>query len=303
MITLRILKWGFVNFWRNSLLSVAATLVMTLALLTISISTISNLVVNATVESINQKLNLVVYFTDKPTESDLDFLAKEVSRLEHVDAVKYIDKDTAATRFQSLDVDKRLKDIATKQNRLPRSFEISLDNPANTATVEQFFQSGEHSVWVEDTSFNRNQAKVDRLTRITKFIRIGGIAFSVIFVLISILIIYNTIRLTIFTRRDEIEIMKLVGASISFIRWPFLIEGMLYGLIATMISTVLIYTAFYLVSPSVSSYFGADISALKGSLISFVNANLWIIVLLELGIGMIITSVSSIFAMKKYLRV
>lgn len=303
LTTLRIFKWGFVNFWRNNLLSVAATLVMSLALLTVAISVIMNLVVSATVNSINQKMDLVIYFTDEVSGDDLSVLKEETKTLKHVVGVDYISKREALEKLQSLDIDKRLKDIAADENRLPRSFEITLDNPANIKDVAKFFEKGEVRDWVEDTSLNRNQAKIERLSRMTSYIRIGGILFSIVFILIAALIVYNTIRLTIFTRREEIEIMKLVGASIPLIRWPFIIEGMLYGLIATFFSTGLIYIIFYLISPGFSKYFGSEIIALEGSLISFFIANLWIIISLELFVGVLITSLSCAFAMKKHLDV
>ena len=300
---LRILKWGFVNFGRNSLLSIAATLVVTLALLTVSISIILNLVVNATVSSINQKMDLVIYFKDKVSGEELSILKEEVKELEHVESIEYVSKKEALEKLQSLDIDKRLKDIASDENRLPRSFEITLDDPKNSEEVAEFFEKEEVRDWVEDTSLTRNKSKIDRLSRITSYIRIGGIIFSAIFILIAVLIVYNTIRLTIFTRSEEIEIMKLVGASIPFIRWPFIIEGILYGLIATFVSTGLIYIVFYLISPGFSKYFGNEIIALKGSLISFFASNLWIIISLELFVGVLITSLSCAFAMKKHLDV
>ncbi len=303
LTTFRIFKWGLINFWRNSLLSVAATLVMSLALLTVTISVILNLVIGVTVDSINQKMDLVIYFTDEVSGDDLSILKIETENLEHVEEVEYISKSQALEKLQSLDIDKRLKDIATDENRLPRSFEITIDKPSNMQKVADFFNKGETKDWVEDSSLNRNRTKIERLSRMTDYIRVGGMLFSVVFVLIAVLIVYNTIRLTIFTRSEEIEIMKLVGASISFIRWPLIIEGMLYGILATIFSTSLIYLIFYFVSPGFSKYFGSEIIALDGSLFAFFISKLWIIILLELFIGVLITSISSALAMKKHLDV
>ena len=155
---LRILKWGFVNFGRNSLLSIAATLVVTLALLTVSISIILNLVVNATVSSINQKMDLVIYFKDKVSGEELSILKEEVKELEHVESIEYVSKKEALEKLQSLDIDKRLKDIASDENRLPRSFEITLDDPKNSEEVAEFFEKEEVRDWVEDTSLTRNKS-------------------------------------------------------------------------------------------------------------------------------------------------
>lgn len=301
--TSRIIKWAFVNFWRNSLLSVAATLVMTLALLTVSVSVILNLVVGATVESINSKIDLVIYFKDSASEEQILALFDEVSILEDVKSVDYIDKEKALEKFKDLKIDPRLKDIAEESNRLPRSFEIEVVDPSKIDGVANFFKAKNIKPLIEDTSLTRNRDKIEKLSKITRFVRIAGISFSVVFILVSILIVYNTIKLTIFTRREEIEVMKLVGASVPFIRWPFIVEGMLYGVIATLISTLLIYLAFYFVSPTVSTYFGLEIGALRGSLLSYFIANLWIIVLLELFVGLVVSAGSSILAMKKYLEI
>ncbi|MFH1749331.1 MAG: permease-like cell division protein FtsX [bacterium] len=303
LTTLRIFKWGFINFWRNSLLSIAATLVMSLALLTVTISVIMNLVIGVTVDSINQKMDLVIYFTDEVSSDDLSILKIETENLEHVEEVDYISKNEALEKLHSLDIDKRLKDIATDENRLPRSFEITIDEPSNMQEVAEFFDKGETKDWVEDTSLNRNKTKIERLSKMTDYIRLGGILFSIVFVLIAVLIVYNTIRLTIFTRSEEIEIMKLVGASIPFIRWPLIIEGMLYGILGTIFSTGLIYILFYFASPGFSKYFGSEIVALDGSLLAFFVSKLWIIILLELFVGVLITSISGALAMKKHLNV
>lgn len=301
--TSRVIKWGLLNFWRNSLLSIAATLVVGLALLSVSISVILNLVVNATVESINQRMDLVVYFKDVASEEQIDSLYDQVLTLEDVESIEYIDKEKALGKFKDLQVDPRLKDIAVESNRLPRSFEIEVSQPDKIEEVGKFFEREEIAPLVEDTSLARNKDKIEKLSQITRFVRIAGVSFSIVFILVSILIVYNTIKLTIFTRREEIEIMKLVGASFPFIRWPFIIEGMLYGVIATLISTFLLYIGFYFVSPSVSQYFGLEIGALQGSLLAFFVAKLWIIVLLELFVGIAVSAGSSMMAMKKYLEV
>src|SRR4030042_4527401 len=254
----RIFKLGLSNFWRNRLLSIAATLIMTITLLTISIFTILTLIVNITITKVNQKIDYVIYFKETVAEDEILNLFEEAKSLSNTASVVYIDKDTAFDRWQARQTDERLKKAVTrKDNPLPRSIEIKVKDPEKIGDVAAYFEENEAiSEMIRKTSLMENKATIDRLLNVTRFIKQTGIAIAVFFIAISILIIFNTIRLAIFTRRDEIDIMKLVGASSSFIRWPFFLEGIIYAVVATVLSSGLLYIGFRFLSPVVNRYIG-----------------------------------------------
>lgn len=301
----RIFKLGLSNFWRNRLLSIAATLIMTITLLTISIFTILTLIVNITITKVNQKIDYVIYFKETVAEDEILNLYEEAKSLSNAASVEYIDKDTAFDRWQARQTDERLKKAVTrKDNPLPRSIEIKVKNPEKISDVAAYFEQNEAtSEMIRKTSLMENKTTIDRLLNVTRFIKRAGIAISAFFILISILIIFNTIRLAIFTRRDEIDIMKLVGASSSFIRWPFVLEGIIYAILATVLSSSLLYIGFRFLSPIVNRYLGELMDQWGGSLLSYFNANLVWIILLQLAVGILIASICSWIAIRKHLKV
>jgi cell division transport system permease protein len=301
----RIFKLGLANFWRNRLLSIAATLIMTITLLTISIFTILTLIVNITVTKVNQKIDYVIYFNETVAEDEILNLYEEAKNLSNAASVEYIDKDTAFDRWQARQTDERLKKAVTKKdNPLPRSIEIKVKDPEKMGDVATYFEDNEVTAeMIRKTSLMENQTTIDRLLNVTKFVKRTGIAFSIFFIAVSILIIFNTIRLAIFTRRDEIDIMKLVGASSSFIRWPFIFEGILYAVLATIISSTLLYLGFKFLSPVVNRYLGELMSEWGGSLLNYFNANLFWIILLQLAVGVLIGAICSAIAIRKHLKV
>jgi cell division transport system permease protein len=301
----RIFKLGLANFWRNRLLSVAATLIMTITLLTISIFTILTLIVNITIHKVNQKIDYVIYFNETVAEDQILNLYDEAKNLNNVASVEYIDKEKAFERWQARQTDERLKQIVTKKdNPLPRSIEIKVQDPEKIGEVANYFeQNQEISSMIRKTSLMENQATISRLLNVTKFVRLAGISISAFFILVSILIIFNTIRLAIFTRRDEIDIMKLVGASSSFIRWPFIFEGILYAVLATILSVGLLYLGIRFLSPVVNRYLGELMSEWGGSLLAFFDSKIFWIIILELIVGILIGSICSVIAMRKHLKV
>ena len=149
---------------------------------------------------------------------------------------------------------------------------------------------------IKEISYQQNRDLIGRLLKITTFVSTLGWVLSLLFMLISILIIYNTIRLTIYARSEEIEIMKLVGANDWYVQGPFLLEGMAYGIGASIISTGILYLAFRLVMPAVGNYLGASGTAL------FNGVSFWLIVIVQLIIGLVLGIGCSVFAVRKHLK-
>jgi len=236
----RIIKLGLTNFWRNGLLSMAATLILTITLFSISIFVTLTLVANSAIESVNSRIDVVAYFKDNASEKQVLDLRKELSVLDGVRSVEYISKEKAFEKWQARTEDQRLKEVITaKDNPLPRSLEIKMTDPEKTGQVAEYLEKEEIKPLIHRVRYNKEV--IERLTHYTGIIKKLGLGLVSIFIVISILVVFNTIRLAIYARRDEIEIMKLVGATPTFIRTPFLIEGVLFGISAAIFASAIIW--------------------------------------------------------------
>jgi len=296
----RIFKLGIMNFWRNRWLSLAATLVMTLTLLIISIFSIMTLVISKTTESIRSRMDISVYFNDSATVDQIVDIQKQLAARSDVKEVKYISKEEALAIFKEQQQGKKISElINSNENPLPRSLEIKATQPEFLEEIAQFVDKKEFQPLVHNVSYQENKTMIERLLGLTSFIRKIGWIASGIFVLISVLVILNTIRLTILTRKDEIEIMRLVGASDNFIKIPFIVEGFLYGFLATIIATILIRIGVSAVSPLIERYLGIDMSA---RLMRFFSGNFLTIIGLELIVGIVIGIGCSLISIRRYLK-
>lgn len=297
----RVFKLGLVNFWRNRWLSLAATLVMTLTLLIISTFVIMTVVINKTTDSIRSKMDISVYFQDSASVDQIIDIQRQLVARSDVKEVKYISKEDALVIFKEQQEGKKIAElIDPNENPLPRSLEIKAIQPENLDAIYQFVSQADYKPLIHNISYQDNKKVIDRLLSITAFVkRIGWVA-SAFFVLISILVILNTIRLTILTRKDEIDIMRLVGASDSFIRVPFIVEGFLYGVLATILATILIELGVVMLSPMTTQYLGMDMST---RIMRFYSGNFWLILGLELLIGIAIGVGCSLISIRKNLKV
>ncbi len=235
----RVLKLGFNNFYRNGLLSMAATLILTITLFTISIFITLVLVGNSAIQNVSSRIDVVAYLKDDVSEAQITEIRKELSLLDGVRSVEYIDKNMAYEKWQGQDQDQRLKDVVTKEdNPLPRSLEVKMADPEKTEAVAQYLDNEEIKPLMHRVRYNKEL--IEKLNKYISIIKRVGIGLVSIFVAISVLVVFNTIRLAIFSRKDEIEIMKLVGATPGFIRTPFLVEGTLFGILAAVFASLII---------------------------------------------------------------
>lgn len=298
---LRVLKLGIVNFWRNKWLSLAATLMMTFTLLIISIFAVSTIAIGNTADSIRDKMDISVYFNDSATADQIASLQQQIASRADVREVNYISKEEALRIFQSIEKGKDIANlISADQNPLPRSLEIKSSQAENLDAIAQFAGQSQFAPLIHSISYQDNKVVIQRLIGMTTFVKKIGWAFSIIFTIISITVILNTIKLTIFMRKDEIEIMRYVGASDNFIKLPFIVEGALYGIIGTIIATILIRIALAFIMPMMNRYLGG---ALSQTLLSFTSGKFLAIVGLELIIGIVIGIGCSLFGIRKYVKV
>ena len=298
---IRVTKLGVVNFWRNRWLSLAATLVMTLTLLIISIFTIMTLVIGKTTDSIRSKMDISVYFNDATTVDQIVEFQHKIAARSDVKEVRYVSKEEALTIFKSQQAGKNVAElIDPNENPLPRSLEVKTIEAESLDQVATFLGQTEFAPMIHSISYKENKVVIDRLIGMTTFLKKIGWLFSAVFVLISILVILNTIRLTILARKDEVEIMRLVGANSIFIKVPFIIEGLLYGFIATIVATILIKIGMQIITPMINQYLGTSVSLQMNS---FFSGNFLAIIGLELLVGIVIGVGCSLISIRKYLKV
>jgi cell division transport system permease protein len=288
------------SFWRNSWLSLTGTLVMTITLAIISFFFILSVTVNQTATMLKDKINIVVYFKDEVTNDQLTEVQKLLQSRPDVQSVVYVSKEEARTRFTEM---KHLGDdlsaiFTPDENPLPRSLEIKPKQAEDTEQLFNYLKDPSFTPLFKKISYEENKVVIDRLLKITSFFKTAGLTMSVIFILISFLIIFNTIKLTIFSRRDEIEIMRLVGATDVFVKFPFVVEGMIYGVLATVAASLLVYFSYIFVVPALTSYLG-DIDV---GLAGFIGGNLPLIILGQLVVGVTLGAFCSWLATRRYVE-
>jgi cell division transport system permease protein len=296
----RIVKLGLTNFWRNRWLSFAATLIMTLTLLIVTFFAISTIIINKVTDQVRSKMDVSVYFNDSASTTQITDLQKQLAQRSDVKTVTYVSKDDALKAFTSQKQNQQIANIiSSNENPLPRSLDIKVIQAESIPAVADYLKQDTFSPIVQNISYQDNKVLIDRLVALTAFIREFGWLICGIFILISILVVINTVRLAMFTRKDEIEIMRLVGANDSFIKVPFVIEGVMYGIIATVFAMGLIWIGLAMILPSTKYYLGATDAQL---LISFFLNNFWIMLFLELAVGVAIGVFCSLISIRKHLK-
>jgi cell division transport system permease protein len=300
----RVIKSGFINFWRNGSVTIASTLVMTVTLSVIASIIFVGALLNSTLQGIREKVDINVYFVQGAAESDILAMRDEVAALPEVESIQYTSADEALENFRQKHQENDLILDALDEinaNPLGASLNIRAKDPSQYEAIATFVETkdlagtGRASI-VEKVNYSQNRAAIDALSKIIDSSeRLGGIVAG-FFALISILIIFNTIRLAIYTSKDEIAVMRLVGASYRYIRGPFVVTGVIYGLVASILTIIIAYPVTYWVGPMTVSL-GTGLNAYEYYLSNFAKIAGSIIL-----IGVLLGTISSYLAVKKYLK-
>lgn len=298
----RIVKLGYTNFWRNRWLTLGATLLMTLTLIMISVSLVLSLIVRDLATIIRSKIDLTIYFRDDAVpDDDIMTLGDRIKLQNGVAEVTFTDKSAALTIWNRLPINENIKrPVGESYNPLPRSLQIRTTNPDNIQGLVSTIatQDREKIICNECVSYSKNKETVDRLLSITRFVQRAGLFLSLFFGLIAVFNVMNIIRITINARSDEIEIMRYVGASNAFVRGPFIIEGILYGVLGTFFTTAFLLIIAYFVSSSINTVFasfGVDFFQL-------IVVNLWTLVGIQLAIGVLLGVIVSSISVRRFLK-
>src|SRR3989338_1128442 len=303
--TRRIVKAGFLNFWRNALVSLSAIFIMTVALFVIGSTMLLSVFLESSLAEVRSKVDINIYFNPDATEENIFTLKHSLESIPEVAAIEYISRDQAIENFkarhendylmtQALDelVDNPLGAILTIKAKDPSQYEaIAL----HVKEEQDAPSSGSNSIY--SVNYGKNKVVIDKLTSITAGVERVAVAVLVLLVAIAIVITFNTIRLAIYISRDEIAVMRLVGASNIFVRGPFIVEGVMYGVVAAIVATGLLYPATLWLERSTDSFYGG--THLFVYYINNLNQLLSVLLLVGIALG----AVSSFLAVRRYLKV
>jgi cell division transport system permease protein len=301
----RILHTGIINFMRNITLAVAAIAVMIVTLTIVLFSVIANASFTNTIAQITDKIDVSVFLTDNTTTAQGQKLAAQVKKLPEVKSVEFLDKTAALKAYakQNAGNTQLLAAISAANNPIPATLHIKPINLNRINDIKNFLTTPANQalqIKGSPSYSGSRKAVIDKITHATNVLREIGIISVAVFAVICALIIFNTIQMAIFNRRDEIQIMRLLGASTSYIRGPFIVESVIYGVLAALASVFIINSAFLAASQSLqaTSLGLFDI----GYASNYFDHHFLVLLALQVGVGIIIGAASSAIATRRYLK-
>ncbi|MEY4731406.1 MAG: hypothetical protein RL681_352 [Candidatus Parcubacteria bacterium] len=295
----RILNYGFVNFWRNGWPSAATVAIMVLALLVFFWLIVFNVTTEQAVMSIQDKIDISVYFKTDTPEDEILNIKQSIETLSEVKSVEYISSDRALQRFREDHADDQIITQAVNElqgNPLVASLNIKAKDPSQYVAIAEYLSAPSLTRWIDDLSYAKNQDVINRLVTIINTVNRGGFVMTLVLAFIAGLVVFNTIRLAIYSSRDEIGVMRAVGASNALVRGPFMVEGIIAGLLAAVVSLLVAIPTAYVVAP----YVNALIPGFNVFQYSYTHLGELLLYQLLFGIG--IGAFSSFVAVRRYLR-
>ena len=305
----RIIKYGAKGFGRNIWLSSAATVVMAITLIILFVTVVASAILTNTAELMRDKIDITIYFKPATTAEKLEELSSIISSDSNIKSVVTSTSEEEYNKFlaENAESDEILNVLddemkALMISKMQSTMRIKVYDVDNLDSIKDIVENNEVFQKYLDAekapTYDVNQVEIATITSWARIARTGGLILAVVFLVISILIIFSTIRMAIFSRREEIYMMKLVGADKHFIRGPFLVEAEICGVIAGLIAATASYFGFMFIAPKLSGY-GINVD----EIVSILESNKLIFVyLIFVGAGIIIGRVSADLAVSKYLH-
>lgn len=298
---LRILKFSFQDIGRNIWLSIVTITILTLALFSINLLLTVNVITNTAIESIKEKIDVNLYLNADAPEDKINALKAKISNLEEVKDINYISKAEALESFKvEHKNDPEILDALRELGKNPLSpvLVIKANNIDQFDALVLNLNKIEDDV-IESRNFEDHKLILGKINSLSKKINEVGLFISLVFVVITVLVVFNSIRVAIYTHRKEITIMKLVGASNWFVKAPFLISGLIYALIGTIIVIAIFYPFLSLLQPYLETFFiGYDIN-----IFTYYNENIIKIFGLQFLAAAFINVFASFIALGRYSKV
>ncbi len=311
----RIIRAGFVNFWRNGFLSFSSVIILTLSLTAFGALIFGSAFGSTLIEEVKNKVDINVYFTINTLEPSILELKKTIEKLPEVQEVEYISREQALISFKNKWKDNTLILQGLEEigdNPFSAVLNIRAKEPSQYAGIASFLDSKnslskDGLVAIDKINYNQNKLIIDRLGRIIPTVQKTGSLIAIILVIVSIIITFNTIRLVIFTSKDEISVMKLVGASNPYIRGPFVMSGIMYGVVSGVFTLVILAVFAFYSDAAIVKFAGTqganDFSLIIDVFSKYFIQNFGQIFTVIMGSGIVLGAISSYLAVRRYLNV
>lgn len=300
--TRRIIKSGFVSFWRNGFVSLSSVLIITLTLFALGSIVFAGALLGSSLKEIQSKVDVNVYFVPTAAEDEILALKNKIESLPEVAVVEYVSRDEALENFKVRHANDQITLQALEEigeNPLGAILNIKAKETSQYEGIAKFLDSeaGGDATFIDKINYYQNKTAIDTLTRIIDGGTKIAIGITLVLSLISILIAFTTIRLAIFIAREEISVMRLVGASNRYIRGPFIMAGAMYGFVSALLTLALFYPSTIWISSITETFFSGF------NVLTYYVANFLQIAGLIIGTGIILGSLSSYLAVRRYLRI
>lgn len=299
----RIVRAGAHNVFRNAWLSVAAVAVMLVALVIILSTVVLNVTANNAISELSKNLKVSIYLKDGADKNKTKELEKAIVTNPEVESIDYVSKDAAQERFtSSFKNDTQLLEGLTLLggDTLPASYEVSVKDLSKLSEIEKIANQDQYKDVVDSITLGRTDARktIERAASAQKFITTASILAATVFTIISVLIIFNTIRIAIFTRSEEIRNMKLIGATPGYIRGPFLVETTIYGVVSGIVAATAVYSIILSIGSKI-----ANQQEFAETYDFFTDPSVTVVVYIAtILVGVLVGIFSSALAMEKYLK-
>lgn len=300
LIISRTFRSGLQHFYRNGWLSFAVISILILTLLIISLLIVLSISANLVIKNVEDKVDISVYFKGDIDESRIMEFRSKVLGYREVKSADYVSKERALSEFKTKNADNQviMQSLeAIGENPLNASINIKAVSSDQYDIIARAIENSEFKDDISRINYAKNKIVIERLNTILATTRKVGLVLAFLFSLIAVLITFNAIRITIYAHRQEIEIMRLVGASNHYIRLPFIFEGITYGAISAIIVCALLFPMIKIVAPIIAGQI-----SVKGVQADFMHW-FWLIFLIQLFIGVALGTISSLIAVKRYLKV
>ncbi len=297
----RIIKFSFQDIARNVWLTIVTITILLLALLSINTLEIVRVISDNAVGAVKEKINISLYLKAEAPEEEILALRESLLSSERVKSVSYISRQKALENFRekyknNQEVLNALKELG--RNPLSPSLTILPQNFEESGLLINELRVLDNAI-IESRDFSDNAVILEKISNITKRINEIGLFIIAIFIITSLLVVYNAIRVAIYTHRQEIEIMRLVGASNFFIYMPYIVSAFVYTLISILIVISVFYPFLSLLQPYLEVFF----TGYNVNILSYFVDNFWSIFGMQFGIVLFINVVATLFAVRKYSKV
>lgn len=299
----RVVKAGFVGFWRSAYVSLASIFVLTVALFVIGSTIFVDQLLTKSLDTLQSKVDINVYFVPDAPQDEIDRILNAVEALPDVASVEYTSREEALRLYRERNQDDEIAMQALEElddNPLGANLAIQAKETSQYEQVARFLQEQKdleqpQTPVIDTVNYDNNKGSIDSLTAFVNGVEQASLIVLSILLIAAVLITFNTIRLAIYTAREEIAIMRLVGAGNMYIRGPFMLQGVMYGFLAGILTMALFYPILIWLGPRTEDFFELN-------LLAYYTTNFGEIFGVLVGIGVVLGLVSSILAITRYLK-